>query len=86
MPLVAGTEYQANVIQIRSTKTTGTGACAGCTEPVTFGTLRVFIAQPASAVELQGQGFFRCDAGWRCGCCAVPARRQSWGEVKSLYR
>jgi hypothetical protein len=83
--LVAGTEYQANVIQLRSTKTTGTGLCAGCTQPVTLRILKVFVAQPSGAVELQGNGggcvSWRGDTG-----CTVSNRRQSWGEVKSLYR
>jgi hypothetical protein len=81
--LTAGTEYQANVIQIRSTKTTGTGACAGCNSPVGLLALRVFVAQPTAAVELAGQG--AC-ASFRGGQCGTPNRKQSWGEVKSLYR
>ena len=74
------------MIQIRSTKTTGTGACAGCTDAVALRTLRVFVAQPTGAVELPG-GAQGC-AGWRgtTGCNVVSNRRQSWGEVKSLYR
>lgn len=86
--LVAGTEYQANVIQIRSTKTTGTGACAGCTDQVALRTIRVFVAQATGAVELTGGGQPGTCAGWRgtAGCQVVPTRRQSWGEVKSLYR
>ena len=81
--LDAGTEYQANVIQIRSTKTTGTTPCAGCLDPVGLLAIRVFVAQPTNAVELLGQG--TC-ASFRGGNCGTPNRRQSWGEVKSLYR
>ena len=81
--LVAGTEYQANIIQLRSTKTTGTGNCTGCTDPVALVAARVFVAQPTGAVELPGSA--AC-ATWRSGGCVVSTRRQSWGEVKSLYR
>jgi hypothetical protein len=81
--LTPGTEYQANVIQIRSTKTTGTGACAGCTDPVAIITSRVFVAEPTAAVEIPGNAV--C-ATWRSGTCITPTRKQSWGEVKSLYR
>jgi len=84
--LVAGTRYQANVIQSRSTKTTGAGACDGCTQPVNLYALRVFIAEPDGAVELPvGDPQFHC-AAWRTSCFFTPTRRQSWGEVKSLYR
>jgi len=82
--LVAGTEYQANVIQIRSTKTTGTDACTGCTDPVALVALRVYVTETDATVELAGNS--AC-ATWRGGSCTtVPTRRQSWGEVKSLYR
>jgi hypothetical protein len=88
VPLDAGTEYQANVIQIRSTKTTGTGACAGCTDQVSLRTLRVFVGQPSGLQELPGGSGMESCASWRGGNCqpVVPTRRQSWGEVKSLYR
>jgi hypothetical protein len=85
VPLDAGTEYQANVIQIRSTKTTGTGLCAGCQDQVTLRTVKVLVGQPSGLIELQGNGG-GCVA-WRGSTgCTVSNRRQSWGEVKSLYR
>ena len=83
VPLDPGVTYQANVIQIRSTKTTGTGACDGCTQGLCLFALRVFIAEPDVAFERNGNGAF---ASWRTIGCITPTRRHSWGEVKSLYR
>ena len=90
VPLTAGVEYQANVVQIRSTKTTGTGACAGCLEPACLTQLRVTLVDrgeapldiPASAsVSWRGGAI-----GEPSGCGPTRARRETWGAVKSLHR
>ena len=100
--LTAGTEYQANIIQIRSTRTVGANACSGCAEPVCFVTSRVVVGEmwypcPGCAPtgrETVFQGGDQAFVLWQGGAIADEAgcpgatanRRQSWGLVKSLYR
>jgi hypothetical protein len=90
--LVVATEYFACNLTINNLKTVGTGACAGCTEPmcVVFNSCNVttpvlanniFIgnasAPGANIVTWQGAG---------PNCNAVPTKNATWGQVKALYR
>lgn len=92
VPLAPGTEYVANVIQIRSTKTSGPGACDGCSQLVCIELDRVHVAQVDFAVTLQSMpGTTPTRVSWGndpYGYCfgVVGARKQTWGAVKSLYR
>jgi len=89
--LVSATEYFACNIPISNAKTVGTGACAGCTEPmcIVFNSCNVttpvlannvFIgnasAPGANIVTWQGVG---------PNCLSVPTKNATWGQVKALY-
>ena len=84
--LSAGTEYQANVIQIRSTRTAG---CGGCSEGVAIVLLRVYVAQPNGS---SGDDYVELTESaapyvtWMGGTASAPQRKSTWGGLKSLYR
>jgi hypothetical protein len=92
--LVPGDEVYAFTLRITNVLTTGTGACAGCLEPVciVFNSLKLaqaeplqspLLAAPADAQHVTWQG----GAIGGLGCPgATPATKSSWGQVKSLYR
>jgi len=100
--LTPGTEYQATIIQLRSSRTVGASACSGCAEPVCFVTSRVQVAEvwrPCSVCaprfrETVIPGGDQAFVLWQGGAITDPAgcpgatanRRQTWGLVKSLYR
>jgi len=92
-------QYYAFKILIRNNKTTGAGACDGCSAPACF------ILDNIQLVQTVGVGDYtlanlldRQDASWQCPgsvvsegvlcqtSCPVPARRPSWGGIKSLYK
>jgi hypothetical protein len=90
--LLGNTEYGVFQLTVNNAKTVGTGACAGCTNPVcivlnsvlmtTSGNLNnTFMGTGTSPgsniVTWQGAG---------ADCNAVPVRNTSWGQVKALYR
>jgi len=90
--LVAATEYFSCNVTINNLKTVGTGACAGCTEPVCVVLNSINVTTPVLAnnvlignassagsniVTWQGAG---------PNCQLVPTKNKTWGEVKSLYR
>lgn len=91
-PIDADVEYFSANIVFNNTKTVGTGACAGCADPVCIVlnsvkltqavgigdfTLTTPTAVGANLVTWQGTG---------ADCNAVPVRNATWGAVKSLYR
>lgn len=89
VPLDAGTEYFAARASITNAKTVGTGACAGCTQPVAIELSSVKFVQPAGAPggdvdvttpESAGSNY----VGWQQP--PVSTNRRTWGSVKSLYR
>ena len=90
----AGTEYYSIRMRINSAKTVGTGACAGCLDPVCLVLNQVRIAQPAPdptyAVEMPLVNNYATWQGGQVGgegCPGVvPTQNHSWGKVKSLYR
>jgi hypothetical protein len=78
---------------ITNAKTVGAGSCAGCTaemcivlnqitlnQPPEFGDIR--ITNPAVSQYVVWQSY----TGW-AGCpLATPAKQQTWGSIKALYR
>ena len=90
--LVAATEYFAVNLKVSNIRTVGTGACAGCTDPVciVLNSLKVttpvaeddvYMTNPSSPgsniITWQGTG---------PDCLLVPTRKATWGDVKALYR
>jgi len=94
-PLTPGTEYYAFKIQITRTKTTGTGSCAGCTDPACIVLNRIGVVQP-NGTPGGNQQVYDPPAGgnravtWQGGagadCNLVPTKAKTWGQIKSLYR
>jgi hypothetical protein len=72
----------------------GTGACAGCIQPACLVLNSIWLKRPGAPggdVLLSTPG--PLDANWArwegasgSDCTAVPVRRSTWGQVKSLYR
>jgi len=90
-----GTEYFAFKGIIQNSKSTGTGACAGCTNPACIVLNEIQLFQPPEAADdpiltnLRERNFIT----WQTpptgppGCpLTTPTRNSSWGQVKSLYR
>ncbi len=87
--LTAGTEYYGVRFAMTNTKTVGTGSCAGCATGVTL------ILNEIKSAEFNGQYVRNYNPianqciTWNSGtvpCASLPARNQTWGQVKSLYR
>jgi hypothetical protein len=81
-----------NLILVNSS-TVDPGACAGCTVPVCIVlnsiTLRNLSFQELaslSAPVTPGSNFATWQGGTGANCSAVPAKKTTWGAVKSLYR
>ena len=89
-------EYFSTNVSFSNVKSTGTGSCAGCSDPVCIvlnsikitaggGANDEFIgnARSAGSNVVTWQGGV---GGGGAGCAAVPVRNRTWGAVKSLYR
>jgi hypothetical protein len=89
------TEYYIQKITFTNARSTGAGACAGCSDGVCIVFNSILLTQPA------GQGDFTVsntlDRNWvqfqggaanvTGGCPqATPTQNRTWGSVKSLYR
>ncbi len=91
-PLTAGTEYFSANIVVSNAKTVGTGACAGCTDPVCIVlnsinlTQAVGVGDFAVSAPVSAGGNMVTWQGTGADCSAVPVRNTTWGAVKSLYR
>ncbi len=90
--LVSATEYFACNITVNNLKSTGAGACAGCTEPicVVFNSLKATTPTPVNDVTLgAGDSPGANIVTWQGtgpNCLAVPTKNATWGAVKALYR
>ena len=93
-----GTEYYSLRVRINSLRTVGTGACAGCKEPVCLVLNLVRIAQipgtPGGDIEVTnpmvGHRNWVTWQGGRVGGAgcpgAIPTNNTAWRKVKSLQR
>jgi hypothetical protein len=89
-------EYYAFKLRFSNAKTLGGTACGGCTAPMcmVLSSIRLYqlFGAPGENVELRAAlpwGSTRVT--WQGdaipgSCVIVPARRTTWGQVKSLYR
>jgi hypothetical protein len=96
-PLTEGVEYYSFKANIRNNQTTGLGACAGCSEEacIVFNVLRIsqpapnppqtILINPAVTEHLVWQGWSTTDPNNQCPA-VTPARQQTWGSIKALYR
>ena len=81
-------EYYAFSLAIDFQKSSGVGACGGCSVPATivlnevtlYGGGQNVLTTPLANTCLRWQ------AGGSTPCAATPARNRTWGSIKSLYR
>ncbi len=93
-------EYELARITITNAKTTGTGACAGCTDGVCLVLQMVTLSQPTGLLSYtitnpllnqyaiwQPGGSTPYNPYGSSGCPgATPTRNTTWGGVKAIYR
>jgi hypothetical protein len=99
--LFTGQEYFAYSLAINNTKTVGTGACAGCLDPVCIVFNSIKITTPVGSNDrtwtgptngtdsnfATWQGGGGVVVGPNVGCpAATGTKNATWGAVKSLYR
>lgn len=92
--LAADTPYHAVRLVIVANQTTGTGACAGCLGKACLVLNSIWIKRtpgaPGGDQFVSTPGPLEANwAAWQAtgtNCTLVPARRQTWGAVKTLYR
>lgn len=90
--LVGNQEYFSTNIAISNAKTVGTGACAGCSEPVCLVFNSLLVTRPVGVGDIKlsdpiSPGSNICTwQGTGPNCLLVPTRNVTWGSVKALYR
>ena len=91
--LTEGTEYFICNINIGNTKSTGTGNCAGCSDPACLSFTRLNVTQttnpPGQAdftIATAGVNSLVTWQGAGANCAAVPVKKATWGAIKSMYR
>ncbi len=86
----AGQETYAATLKIKTDKSYGTGACAGCTTPWTWVVDYVRVSFQNEPTPLQlGTPLQENCLSWNRGiyeCIPLPVRPTTWGRMKSLYR
>ena len=94
-PVDAGTEYYAFKANFLRAKTTGTGACTGCTESacIVLNEIQLFQPPEQNNDPIITNPLTRNWVTWQSppegppGCpLSTPTQGKSWGQVKSLYR
>ena len=93
--LDASTRYNALKLVIRSVLSAPPGECSGCSDPACLVLNSILVRRiagsPGGDIQLTLPGGANQNrATWQGGvgvdCGLVPARRSTWGEIKSLYR
>jgi hypothetical protein len=95
-PQPDGSEYYSLNFVINNAKTVGTGACAGCLDPVCVVLNEILITQPAGTPGESpkvntplASNYVTWQGGviGAPGCPqATPTINKTWGQVKSIYR
>jgi hypothetical protein len=83
-----GTEYYAFRLTIDAQKTTGVGACGGCSVPATI-VLNEIVLDAFTIDRLTtplSNTCLRWQAAGTTPCSATPVRNMTWGAIKSFYR
>ena len=88
---VAGLEYHAFRLTLAHSKTVGTGACAGCGIPACISLRSVTLEAGGSDTQTVTIPLTRAHVTWQsasdAACAgATPARNDTWGAIKALYR
>lgn len=91
-PIAASTEYSVFKVTITKAKSTGSGACTGCSDLVCILLTQVQLTQPSGVGDVYvTQPLHSLLALWQPvdpydNCYRDPVRPSTWGQVKSLYR
>lgn len=91
-PVDGSLEYYAFKVNLQRAKSTGTGLCIGCSEPMCIVLNEVQLFQPPAALNdpqifNPGPTNFVSWQSTVAGCPgSTPTHNTSWGKVKSLYR
>jgi len=100
-PVPEGTEVYSFKVIINNAKTTGSGACGGCSSPACIVLQSIKLNQPQPLVTIfLANPDTRNWASWQCPSfpltdypglcvftnCPTPARSHTWGRIKQLYR
>lgn len=92
-PLASTQELTVLAITIDRRRTTGTGSCAGCAEPVCIEFVSLLLDQvdlnlPQARVTTGEQRFVTWNGPAPFTSCpaSTPVQPRTWGQVKSLYR
>jgi hypothetical protein len=95
-PVLMDTEYYAFQLTLDHSKTTGAGACAGCTVPACIVLKEITLYQPPGLGDYRVcyilQRNFVTWQGGVIGCpppqpqCITPVLNRTWGQVKGVYR
>jgi hypothetical protein len=93
-----GTHVYSFKANINHAKSTGLGACAGCTDeacivlqsirlnqPVASGGAFINLTNPATVQHVIWQAWSTNDPNSQCPLI-TPAKTRSWGSIKALYR
>lgn len=96
-----GTEYYAFDLAIQNSSTTGSDACAGCSDRVCIVLTEMKLTQPVGTpvgspiisaplssnyVTWQGAPAFCAAADYVPPGCTTPVMNRTWGQMKGLYR
>ncbi len=90
MTVTPGTEYYVVRFTIENALTVGLPAetCEGCCTPLSIAPVYITMVQPVGVGDFTLTGTQDDIITWQAhsACGPTPARRASWGMVKSLYR
>ena len=93
--LTAGPMVHGVIVVIDNQKTSGAGFCAGCLTRVCLVLNSIWIRRTLDATGgdqllvqtvTPGSNWAVWQQGTALDCTAVPVRRATWGQIKSLYR
>jgi hypothetical protein len=89
-PLDPNTEYYGERLTLNHQKTVGTGACAGCSQPLCIALSSAStVANPDNPVTTSLWPSVQAAIVWNGGASCdrlVPAKNRTWGAIKTLYR
>ena len=95
-----GTEVYVIKVNVNNSKTVGLGSCAGCSDEacIVLNSIKInqpvgppadgvsiFLSNPATSQHVIWQAWTSIDPNNQCPL-VTPARRQTWGSIKAIYR
>jgi uncharacterized membrane protein len=82
--LSAGTEYYCFKLVLGSTKTVGTGACAGCSTPVCLVLSEIKAVQSDNSQETLTAPVTANVLTWQSATGCASATKSTWGQIRAL--